>query len=60
MTSENLVNPQQIRETVEKDYTRVVERSSGCCGSAPTHPEETDQLQAFLENVTSVHVEAMK
>jgi len=40
-TNENLVNPQQIREAVKKDYTRVVERSSGCCGSGPTQPEET-------------------
>ncbi len=40
-TNENLVNPQQIREAVKQDYTRVVERSSGCCGTGPIHPEET-------------------
>jgi SAM-dependent methyltransferase len=33
--------PDEIREAVKEDYTRVVERSSGCCGSGPTHPEET-------------------
>jgi SAM-dependent methyltransferase len=40
-TNESLSNPQQIREAVKKSYTRLVERSSGCCGSAPTHPDET-------------------
>ncbi len=39
-TNENLGGSHQIREAVKKDYTRVVEQSSGCCGSGPTHPEE--------------------
>jgi SAM-dependent methyltransferase/alkylhydroperoxidase/carboxymuconolactone decarboxylase family protein YurZ len=34
-------NPDEIREAVKQDYTRVVQQSTGCCGSGPTHPEET-------------------
>ena len=67
-TNENLDSSHQIREAVRKDYTRVVESASGayssddsascdCCGQAAT---ETDKLQEFLGNVTSVHVEAVK
>jgi SAM-dependent methyltransferase len=49
-TNENLVNPHQIREAVKKDYARVVERSSGCCGSAPTHPEETARRIGYSDD----------
>jgi SAM-dependent methyltransferase len=40
-TNKTIESPEEIREAVKQDYTRVVERSSGCCGSGPTHPEET-------------------
>jgi SAM-dependent methyltransferase len=40
-TNRTVESPEAIREAVKRDYTRVVERSSGCCGSGPTHPEET-------------------
>ena len=48
-TNENLDSSQQIREVVKKDYTRVVERSSGCCGSGPTHPEETARRIGYTD-----------
>jgi SAM-dependent methyltransferase len=47
---ENLVNPQQIREAVKKDYTRVVERSSGCCGTGPIRPEETARRIGYSDD----------
>jgi SAM-dependent methyltransferase len=40
-TNRDTANPEEIREAVKEGYTRVVEQSSGCCGSGPTHPEET-------------------
>jgi SAM-dependent methyltransferase len=40
-TDRNPETPDEIREAVKQSYTGVVERSSACCGSGPTHPEET-------------------
>ena len=49
-TNENLERTHQIREAVKKDYTRVVERSSGCCGSGPTHPEEAARRIGYSDD----------
>jgi SAM-dependent methyltransferase len=40
-TDRNPETPEEIREAVKQNYAGVVERSSGCCGSGPTHSEET-------------------
>jgi hypothetical protein len=47
-----------VREAnVSGAYTSDESASCDCGGQSAA---ETDQLQAFLENVTSVHVEALK
>jgi len=49
-TNENLVSPQQIREAVKKNYTSVVERSSGCCGTGTIRPEETARRIGYSDD----------
>ena len=48
-TNRNTANPEEIREAVKEGYTRVVEQSSGCCGSGPTHPEETARRLGYSD-----------
>ena len=49
-TNENIDTSHQIRDAVKKDYTRVVERSSSCCGSASTHLEETARRIGYSDD----------
>jgi SAM-dependent methyltransferase len=49
-TSKTAQSPDEIREAVKQDYSRVVERSSGCCGSGPIHPEETARRIGYSDD----------
>jgi len=48
-TNRNPETPDEIREAVKQDYTGVVERSSGCCGSGPIQPEETARRIGYTD-----------
>ncbi len=54
--------PDEIREAVKREYGRVAQQSVNICGSGS--PDETARRVGYsdelLENVTSVHVEAIK
>ena len=47
--SKTTTDPDQVREIVREGYTEVVERVSGCCGSAASHAEEVSRKIGYSD-----------